>query len=71
MISQQLFDFQCELVSNDSVRPDKRIEQVLRVQRALGAMRRAEMSAYRLMDNMRVDAMGDIPTIKRVRGVEE
>ena len=71
MISQKLFDLQCELVSDSSVRPDKRIEQVLKVQRAIDAMQRAEMSAYRLMENMRVDAMGNMPAVKRVRGIEE
>ena len=52
MTEQKLFDLQCEVVSDDTLRPDVRIASVLKIQKALEALQRAELAAMRLLHNM-------------------
>lgn len=52
MTEQKLFDLQCEVVSDSTLRPDVRIASVLKIQRALVALQRAELTAMRLLHNM-------------------
>lgn len=52
MTDQKLFDLQCKVVSDDTLRPDVRIAAVLKIQKALDALHRAELTAMRLLHNM-------------------
>jgi hypothetical protein len=52
MTEQKLFDLQCQVVSDDTLRPDVRIASVLKIQKALEALHRAELTAMRILHNM-------------------
>jgi hypothetical protein len=52
MTEQKLFDLQCRVVSDDTLRPDVRIASVLKIQKALEAVHRAELAAMRILHNM-------------------
>jgi hypothetical protein len=52
MTEQKLFDLQCRVVSDDTLRPDVRIASVLKIQKALEALHRAELNAMRILHNM-------------------
>lgn len=55
MTEQKLFDLQCAVVSDDTLRPDVRIETVLKIQKVLESLQRAELAAMRLLHNMTRD----------------
>ena len=52
MTAQKLFELQCQVVSDTTLRPDVRIETVLKIQKVLESLMRAEMAAQRLLHNM-------------------
>jgi hypothetical protein len=52
MTEQKLFDLQCKVVSDTTLRPDVRIAAVLKIQKALEALHRAELAAMRVLHNM-------------------
>ena len=52
MTLQRLFDLQCEVVSDSTLRPDVRITSVLKIQKVIEALQRAEVAAMRLLHNM-------------------
>jgi hypothetical protein len=55
----RLFEMQCEIVADIDLRPDVRIRAVLKIERALMAVIRAEAQAYRLMEELPTSIKGD------------
>jgi hypothetical protein len=55
MTAQKLFDLQCKVVSDTTLRPDVRIATVLKIQRALESLQRAEVAAMRILHNMTIE----------------
>lgn len=54
MNAQKLFDLQCEIVSNDKYRPDHRVAAVLKIQKAIVALQRAEANAEWILMDLQV-----------------
>ena len=52
MTLQKLIDLQCQVVSDSTLRPDVRITSVLKIQKVIEALQRAEVAAMRLLHNM-------------------
>jgi hypothetical protein len=58
-IMTQLFELQCKIVADIDLRPDMRIRAILKIERALMALIRAEAMAYRLMEELPENIKGD------------
>jgi len=55
----RLFEMQCEIVADDSLRPDMRIRAVLKIERAIMSLIRAETQAHRMLDELPAAVKGD------------
>jgi hypothetical protein len=58
-IMTQLFELQCKIVADIDLRPDLRIRAVIKIERAIMAMIRAETQAHRMLDELPENIKGD------------
>ena len=51
-VMTQLFELQCKIVADESFKPDVRIRAVIKIERAIMALIRAEAQAYRMLEEL-------------------